>query len=136
MPLIAGNTEVLADLTVVLATFVGTRFIGLFQNDWTMRHESVIGEVQVANFSGYAGLKPVTAWAAPTLVRGQYQSQAAPLTWTRGAGVNNNWIFGYYVVDAGGVLRWAERDPNGPVAIVNVGNAYTVTPRFSLGSRY
>lgn len=136
MPVIVGSAEWLEELAAVLVLFAGARRVGLYQNDWTMRHDSVIGQVVPATFSGYAGLQALTGWTAPALLNDQAVSNADPATWTRGAGSVNNWIFGYYVVDAAGVLRWAERDPNGPVAIVVAGNTYRVTPQFSLGSRY
>jgi hypothetical protein len=42
-------------------------------------------------------------------------------------------IYGYFVVDAGGVLRWAERFPVTPFTPIN-GSFIRAIPRFSAGS--
>lgn len=41
-------------------------------------------------------------------------------------------IYGYYIVDSGGVLRWAERFPIVPFTPI-VGSLIRITPRIQLG---
>jgi hypothetical protein len=136
MSVIVQEIEMLAQLNALTASWAGGRSIGLFQNNWTPRHDSVISEVTPATFSGYSGLQPITGWSASAIYLESALAGAAGLVWTHNGGGVNNWIFGYYVVDGSGNLRWAELNPAGPVAMVTAGQLYAVTPQFSVGSLY
>lgn len=136
MPLVVTHNGMKAILN---AAFRGVPFVpsvGLYQNAWEPTVNSAIGEVVPCNFSGYTGLSVFSVWDAP-VADGLVEKIGSPaLIWTRGAGNVSNWVVGYYVVDAGGVLLWAESSPRGSFGMTNAGNIYSVTPAFCVGSRY
>jgi len=136
MSLIVTEVDMLGALADLLAAWAGKRRIGLFQNDWTPTPSSGISEVQPCDFSGYAGLQTLTGWTTPTLYGETAITSADQVVWTYNGGPAKNWVFGYYVVDNTGALRWAERNPNGSVALVVAGNTFPVVPAFSFGSKF
>lgn len=136
MGLIAVDGGLAGELNTLTASWLNKRYVGLFQNDLEPIRTTSIAQVQPANFSGYAGLMLITGWTPATLLADRAVSAAAALSWTHDGGPNTNWIFGYYVVDLSGVLRWIERRPGAAVAMLESGNVYQVTPQFSLGSRF
>ena len=80
-------------------------------------------------------------YAAKTLTNGSFtvtvgndpsDAVYAQQTWTfTGALTGNATIYGYYVVDADGVLQWAER-LGAAYTPANNGDALNVTPKFQL----
>lgn len=136
MQLVMMKDGMIALLNAALRGIPFHAFYGLFQNDWTPTPDSVIGQVQPCDFSGYAGLISVGLWLAPTIVGQVAVTESTPRTWTRGVGPNSNWVSGYYVVDSSGVLLWGERDPGPPAAMIVPGDIYQVTPAFSQSSRF
>lgn len=97
-----------------------------------------------ASFPGYAS-QEITNWQSPTLVgnvaftvadllRFVVSSSSSSSTW----GSPGQLIYGYFVTDASGILRWAESQPEspGPIEVIDAGDAVAVAPRFSLESKY
>jgi hypothetical protein len=121
----------------ILADVLGAAYNGgpyvirLFQNDHTPDPADVLADYTEADFSGYAELD-LDGWAAAVTVSGRAQIVATLKVWTHSAGAVDNDIYGYYVVNAGGALVWAERDPNAPVTVDTAGQEYNVLPRFTL----
>lgn len=136
MPLVEVLGGMSRDLTTLINSWAGQRFAGLFQNDVEPRRDWTISNVVPANFSGYAGLQLLTGWTTPVRIGNRFQTRAAGVTWTHNGGPNQNWIFGYYVVTAAGVLVWAERRP-GPAVALNVsGIVYDVVAGYTFGSKF
>lgn len=118
-----------AQLRALAAFLEGATFYAkLFRNDRIPKQTDTAAQYQEADFSGYQGQQPITAWTDPVMVDGRAYSRADSLTWQHSGGPEDNLIFGYFVVDEDGALLWAERNPAGP-RIVSAGNPdYVVTP--------
>jgi hypothetical protein len=115
-------------LAAITAAFGGARRIGLYQNDWTPARTDPISAVVPADFSGYDGLHDLLSWTVPVMDGDQAISFAAERLWTHNGGPVQNWIFGVYVVDAGGLLVWADRVWNDPVPMIFLGNLVRYVP--------
>lgn len=106
--------------------------IRLYKNNYTPVNGTVIGDLTQADFNGYtAGGTTLANWTTPTTVSSRAQTQADPVTWTKGVGGTGNSIYGYYVVDGSGNLLWAERDPAAPIDLNTDGKQYLVLARFT-----
>jgi hypothetical protein len=122
-------------LTTLQTQWAATLVIKLFKNDYTPVDGSSVGNFVEADFDGYAS-QGIAAWGAPIAVGPRGQIQSASNTFTKAAGVVPNDIYGYYVLDGGGSLLWAERDPAAPIPIHNAGDKYIITPTFTLKSEF
>lgn len=106
--------------------------MGLFTNN----HTPVVGDV-IGNFTEPVGGSTWYArqflanWPASTYGAPLAFSQNTPIVWTDN-GTTSAQIYGYFVVNAAGVLMWAELDPAGPFTLSASGYSYTVTPYFSV----
>jgi hypothetical protein len=110
---------------------------GLYSNDWWPAVTDNVGRYTPADFPGYSGLPPATAWGTPSLQGDLAVIQGAPITWTRGVGFGGGWVFGYYVVDSTNTLILACRAWGYPGTIVgNTGQTIMVTPTLGIVSRY
>lgn len=100
----------------------------LYKNDYTPVDGSVAGNFTNCDFSGYDtdGIV-LTGWSAAAIAGGVAVSTADPVESTHDGGGTNNTIYGYYVLDSLGVLRWAHRDP-APFLMNAAGLTYRVTP--------
>lgn len=112
--------------------------IGLFKNDVSPTSLTVLADLTAANFGGYAGLQNITSWSAGTIVYTAPRAVAEhpAVTWTA-SGTTTNTIYGYYVVDGGGALAWAERRDGVGVVVGSVsGQTYVVVPVRSRRSEF
>jgi hypothetical protein len=134
--LVSMYAELIADLNTLTASWRGARWVGLFQNDWTPVRSSTISEVQPCEFAGYDGLHQLAGWSAAVLFGDSAVTYAALQQWTYTGGGPGGYVVGYYVVDQGGALQWAERNPAGSVALVVTGDTFPVTAAYALRSRY
>lgn len=108
--------------------------VGLYQNDWTPTVGDDISAVSPATFGGYSGLIALDSWdtGGITFVTPRAVIEHPYKTWTAD-GTSTNTIYGYYVVNSGGTLLWAERRTTGGILIgVVVGQTYSVIPRFTM----
>lgn len=126
----------LLDLKTGKVTGPPTYTCKLFQNNYTPVAGSVAGDFTECTFSGYGAGQTITGWASAAVTGSIASAAAAALTWTHNGGGTSNNIYGMYVVDAGGVLIWAERDPAAPFAISANGQTYTVTPQLTDESKF
>lgn len=108
----------------------------LYSNDVTPDSLSVASDFTEVSGGGYADedllfANWVIAEGSPT--RANYNTR---FTWQfTGATASPSTIYGYYVLDSGGVLRWAERFPSTAIPFVPInGSIIKVRPRFSAGS--
>jgi len=106
----------------------------LYSNNVTPISSKVAGDFTEVIGGGYASIILTFAhWiiAGGSPAAGTYDS-TKQFTFT-GPTTGPGTIYGYFVVDAGGVLRWAERFPVTPFVPVN-GSFIRAIPRFSAGS--
>lgn len=103
----------------------------LFKNNITPGDADVAATYTEANFTGYA---PITlnSWGAAFLNAGnKAESDEINRVFTQtGVGVVSD-VYGYYVLTAGGLLMFAERNPGGLVVMDTAGKTYSVLPRFT-----
>jgi hypothetical protein len=108
----------------------GNGHIGLFTNNHAPVEADVIGNY-VEPTAGWYARQALGNWPASSYVLPNATSVNAPITWTDTGGIGSNaTVYGYFIVDAGGVLMWAELDPAGPFTLSAAGYTYTVTPTF------
>lgn len=110
--------------------------VGLFQNDWDPRPWQTISAVVPCDFSGYDGLHALMAWSAAVMEGDQAVSRAVERIWIHNGGPVQGYVFGYYVVDPTGKLLWAERDPAGPVPMINALGVYRCVPTWTQSSKF
>lgn len=120
----------------ILATLVtawgATLDVKLFKNDYQPVDGSVVGNFTEADFSGYAAVDMAGGAVDPANDAGG----RAVATWNEvsfthnGGGVNNS-IYGYYVVDGGGNLLWAERFSVAPISQDSNGDQIRFVPKFT-----
>jgi len=118
------------------ASWGNTLQAGAFKNALEPDRPITIADIEPADFTGYAGLQLVQNWTAAVLIGDHATTQADTITWTMTGLAVTNWIFGFYVVNTGGVLLWAQRAANAPIGMVNTGNVARFSPQFSLGSKF
>lgn len=108
----------------------------LFRNNETPGPLSIAEDFTEVSGGGYAEF-PLTFvnWEISTgspsraLYNSRYTTQFTGATDTPGT------IYGYYVIDSDGVLRWAERFPTASLPFVPInGSVIKIRPRFSAGS--
>ena len=116
-------------------TGLGNIRIGLYQNNYTPVHTSVLLSFTPATFVGYAVVTPAFAAATVTAHVGT-TIDAAARTFTCSGTATTNTIYGYYVYDSvGGVTLFAE-EFSSPQTIANIGDQISLTSQFSLTSQY
>lgn len=122
----------LADL---ITAFGAVYEIHLFQNNHTPADGDTTGAYTDATYTGY-GPATIATWTGPTTVSGRATTYGPATVFVVGAvGVGNS-IYGYYILDGGGALRWAERDAAAPIDMTTTGRTYTVTPVLTLKSEF
>lgn len=111
-----------------------TWVMGLYTNNYTPLETSVIGDFTEATFGGYSRVA-VDAWGAAFWSSGGWaESDAALATFTAtGAGLPVT-VYGYFLLDAGGNVVGAERNPAGGVTLSTAGQVFPVWPRFTLAN--
>ena len=116
----------------VIAALLDGAKLRLYKNNYTPVNGSVLGDFTVANFDGYAEIN-LAAWSAAALDANNKAATAmASQTFTMTApAATPNDIYGIFVVTAGGVLLYAERNPAGPITMNTAGQTYSYLPRFT-----
>lgn len=127
-----GRTTLLSQLRT---WFNSNTFLKLFINNHTPVRGDVAADYTEATFGGYAQYT-LSSWGAPALTADfhaliteivrTFVCTGAPFT---------NVVFGYYVVDGGGALLWAELAP-ASFAVDAINKAYTVIPQFTFTSEF
>lgn len=123
-------------LNVLRASWMRALRIGLYQNDFTPFRGMLLSQLEVCTFSGYIGLRTLTSWFAPIITGTRAITEAPPVDWTHSGGPVSNWVYGYYVLDVDGTLRWAARAFPDPLDLSSYNIAARVVPRFSLRSEF
>ena len=103
----------------------------LFATNTTPADTDVAGTYTAAAGGGYADKTLAAAsWTQSNVSNIEQVAYAAQTFTFTGALTTNPTIYGYYVLDAGGVLIYAEAGT--PFTPANNGDTYTITPKFQL----
>jgi hypothetical protein len=103
----------------------------LFKNDYTPNSQTVLAELEVADFTGYAN-KTIATWNAPFLDELLRATCLAPLqTFAATGSTITNLIYGAYYLNVGGTLVWAARF-SAPIPMAANGNSIPMVPKFQL----
>ena len=103
----------------------------LFVTNVTPADTDVAGTYTVAVGGGYADkVLAAASWVQSSIGSIEQVAYAAQTFTFTGALTTNTTIYGYYVLDAAGVLIYAEAGT--PFTPANNGDTYTVTPKFQL----
>lgn len=105
----------------------------LFQNDFTPDRNTLIADLTVATFGGYA---PVTlaTWGAPFVPPGeQPRIQHASKQFTPNSGVTPNTIYGWGITNTGGTTLLIAVRLDAPVYLIDATTAIIVEPYYSWG---
>jgi len=100
--------------------------VHLYKNDYTPVDGSVDTDFTEADFSGYAGGISLSTHATPSTVAGRATTTWTPKIWTHNGGGTSNLVYGYFVLNSGGDVIWAERDPSAPRSMAVLGDAINV----------
>lgn len=89
-------------------------------------------------------LQPAGSWYSPILLNAwgvpfvnpanQAEIDEIVRTWTASGTVVSESVYGYYVVNPGGILVWSELAPSGPIPMNTPGNVVSLTPRLYAGA--
>jgi hypothetical protein len=109
---------------------------GLFQGSFEPWRGAVISDLTPCDFSGYSGLRDMVTWGMPAMVGPRAITQHGFFLWRHDGGLVANVVQGYYVVDGGGVLVWAELRAEGGQLLQSLGDVYRAVPRYSLRSEF
>jgi len=106
----------------------------LFCNDYTPLQTSIASNFTEANGGGYAALTLNSGSWTVTVADDPSDAVYAQQTFTfTGALTTNTTVYGYYIVDADGVLIWAERLA-ASFTPANNGDNLKITPKFQISS--
>lgn len=134
--LVLSDNALIRNLDWLRAGWQGKLFVGLMQNEQDPEDWWTITQIQPAVFSGYDGVHEIRLWQPATLAGHIATTKAQTNVWEHSGGDVSGWVSGYYVVDETGAYMWAARRPGPPAAMIYAGNQYTVTPVYSIRSRY
>lgn len=128
-------------LNTIATELLDGALIRLFQNDYEPGSSTVLADLTVATFTGYAEVDSTTWGGAFQNADGDAQVIPPVIaTFTATGSTIGNTVYGFYVVDAAGTaLLWAERF-DAPVGFNSNGDTYSFVPRLSfppgLGAAY
>jgi hypothetical protein len=122
-------------LDKLLTAYGNTLVLKLFKSNTTPAAGDTAATYTEADFPGYAASN-CTNWTASTVASSVATSSADQKTFSRSSTGTAQNIYGYFVLDSGGNLLFAERDPSAPIPLTNSGDAYLVTPKFTYQSQF
>lgn len=107
--------------------------VDLYQNDYTPGASTVVGDLDVADFSGYA--QKVVADLLPAYISpdGGAAAQIATQQWDHSGGATANTIYGAFVRNAGGDLISVVRF-TAPVAMAALGDSIPLNLLFFISN--
>lgn len=103
--------------------------VDLYQNDYTPSPGTVIGDLTVADFSGYGQKTVADLLAAYIDPAGGASAQIATQQWDHSGGGVSNTVYGFYVRTAGGVLILAGRFAE-PIPMAAIGDSIPLDIKF------
>jgi hypothetical protein len=110
-------------------------FVRLYQNNFTPDQNTLLSDLTVATFSGYAQAS-VTLGTFTTVAHKAKSVGTAAQVFTHNGGGTSNTIYGYYVVDTfTGNLVWVERFGSSQI-MLNNGDQISITLQFTANSEF
>jgi hypothetical protein len=114
-----------ASLDEIKTNLLDTGSLRLFQNDIAISDETVVGDLDIATFGGYANAA-IALWNAPYTEPGGLAAVNTPNTFFAASGVAPaNLIYGWFYLAAGGAL-YAAGNFDAPISMGVVGNAISL----------
>lgn len=109
--------------------------IDLYQNDITPTPDTVVGDLDVATFTGYAQVT-LTTFSAPYLNADGAGAVLTPLAQFNTAApyTVGNVVYGYWIEDVDGALLLAGRFPNAPITMAGAGDHIAALIEYALGN--
>lgn len=126
------TSQLLIQQAYVTATLDGAT-LGLFKNDVTPNVATVLGDLIIADFSGYAAIV-IAAWGAPYVGPGnRVEADGPSQQFNHSGGAVPNDVYGWFLIDTvGGALLALERFVNGPYALIDASHSLVVLPRWAV----
>jgi len=121
------NAGLLEYLTTIKLLMFGNHKVGLYSNDRKPKLADDVSLYVPCNFSGYDGLRLTYGWTFPVLVGDRAFTHSEEFVWSHSGGPVGNWVYGYYVVNVSGELKFAERFCNGPFLVAQSGRQIKLT---------
>jgi hypothetical protein len=119
-----------------ILTTPGAFTMKLFKNNLVPNQGTTLLMLTEADFSGYLPVNLV-GWTSPVPDGfGRAITNSDPALFTHDAGLVDNDIYGYYVIQGLADLLWVERFATAPIAIENNGETITVKPYFTQRSEF
>jgi hypothetical protein len=133
MNIVVPNLSLLAIAAALKTAPLDGGSLRLFKNDLNPTPTTLLADLTLCDFSGYAN-KTIATWNAPYIdASGAVVSLAGLEVFTcSGAGVSNS-VYGAYYLDAGGALVWVARFDDAPVPMAVATDALPFVPRFIFG---
>jgi len=123
-------------LDALQANYLDTCVLRLYSNNHTPTDADVVGDYTECTFPGYAPIN-MNVWTSAVLNADDKAEIEEPIqTFTAGAIVTPQDVYGIYVTDAGGDLVYAELNPAGVVVMSVAGQTYSYLPRVTLASEF
>lgn len=128
MPLVLSDAGIEMRLTAIAADFGAALKLCLFTTNIIPAKTDVAGDYtpSEATFTGY-GRITIASWGTPATVANVCKTVGPLCVFTRSGGAVED-VYGYFVLDAGNVLLWAESFPGGPVAMASIGQTLGIIP--------
>jgi len=108
----------------------------LYSNNHTPADGDDVTDYTECTFPGYAAIGMSTWSAAALNADGKAETSEVTQTFTGGAIITPQNIYGIFVTDLGGDLVYAELNPGGVVSMAVAGQTYSYLPRFTLASEF
>jgi len=123
----------LIGIAALIAAQLDGGSLRLFQNDITPDRKTLVADLDIATYTGYAN-KTIATWGAPYLDVNGLASCVAPLqTFAATGDAISNTVYGAYYLDSGGDLVWAVRFSD-PWTFNSTGDTYNMVPLFQYGA--
>ena len=130
MAAITPSAQLIAVLEALAAADYAAVTMDLFQNDVNPTINTVLADLDVATYTGYAQKTALDFGGAFFNIDGNGEMDLPSQQFDHGAsGVANN-IYGFYVQKTGGGLLYAERFESAPIPMIDTTNSIVVLSRF------
>lgn len=135
MDYVIANASQLLQLADLKTNLLDAGTIDLFQNDITPTDETVVADLDVATFTGYAQVA-LTLWTGPYYTSEGKGALLAPLAQFNTASpyTIGNQVYGYWIEDSNGDLLLSGRFPDAPIPMAAVGDHIAAVIEYVLGN--
>lgn len=123
MDFVVTKVSAMKQLALLKADVLDGGEMVLFSNDITPTVNTIIGDLTIANFTGYADVT-LTTYSAPYLTADENAAVLAPLAQFNTAAPYTvaNSIYGFAIKDVDGALVLAGRFPDAPIEMAGAGD--------------